>query len=249
MRQMTEEIIFHKVKKDDAVNDILDQIVKDIEDGLLREGDALPTERMMAEQMGVSRPVVREALHALRLLGIIHSIQGGANYITEDFDNCLITPLTLLFRMNRSTVTQVQQLRSSLEMESAFLAAEKCTGADAVELEEYLRKLEQAENDREKASLDREFHLKIASIADNPMIYQGLCASSVLIENMITDIRALVMEKEKSTKGIDQEHRNLVRAITEHNVRDATQRMGEHMLTVTGYVRTIEENHRSHGEA
>ena len=79
MRQMTEEIIFHKVKKDDAVNDILDQIVKDIEDGLLREGDALPTERMMAEQMGVSRPVVREALHALRLLGIIHSIQGGAN--------------------------------------------------------------------------------------------------------------------------------------------------------------------------
>ena len=248
VKQMTEQIVFHKVSKDDAVNDILDQIVKAIEDGQLREGDALPTERKMAEQMGVSRPVVREALHSLRLLGIIHPVQGGANYITDDFNDCMITPLTLLFRMNRSTVTQVQQLRSSLEMECAFLAAEKCTEEDAAELKLYLSRLEQAENDRERASLDRELHLKIASIADNPMIYQVLCASSVLIENMITDIRALIMQKEKSTKGIDQEHRDLVRAITAHDVRDATRRMGEHMWTVTGYVRTIEENHRSQRE-
>ena len=245
---MTEQVVFQKVNKEDAVNDILDQIIKAIEDGLLHEGDVLPTERKMAEQMAVSRPVVREALHSLRLLGIIHSVQGGANYITDDFNQCMITPLTLLFRMNRSTVTQVQQLRSSLEVESASLAAEKCTEEDAAELEWYLKKLDQEENDRERASLDRELHLKIASIADNPMIYQVLCASSVLIENMITDIRALVMQKEKSTKGIDQEHRNLVRAIMSHDTRDARRRMNEHMWTVTGYVRTIEENKRSCGE-
>ena len=70
---MTEQVVFQKVNKEDAVNDILDQIIKAIEDGLLHEGDALPTERKMAEQMAVSRPVVREALHSLRLLGIIHS--------------------------------------------------------------------------------------------------------------------------------------------------------------------------------
>ncbi len=238
---MKTTVIFHEVNKENAIQDILDQIVDAIEHGSLKEGDALPSERSLAETFGVSRPVVREAVHSLRLLGIIRPVQGGANYIADDFDTCMIRPLTLLFRMNRSSVTQVQQLRSSLEAQCAVLAADKCTSVDAAELNLLLAKLESELSDEKRAALDRELHLKIASIADNPMIYQVLCASSTLIENMITDIRAMILQKEKTTQGIDQEHRALVDAIIRHDAADAAQRMFVHMMTITKYVAAIEK--------
>ena len=54
--------MFKEISKERSFGEILNQIIDNIQCGVLKSGDALPAERVMAERMGVSRPVVREAL-------------------------------------------------------------------------------------------------------------------------------------------------------------------------------------------
>ena len=91
--------MFKEIGDERAFNGILNQIIENIQNGNLKAGAALPAERTMAETMGVSRPAVREVLRALELLGIVKSVPGGGNYITEDLDTWLIGPLSILFQI------------------------------------------------------------------------------------------------------------------------------------------------------
>ena len=107
--------MFTKITEERAFDGILAQIIENIRRGELKPGDTLPAERVMAESLGVSRPAVREVLRALELMGIVTTVRGGANYITENMDQWLSAPLALLFQLNNSHVQQVQELRSALE--------------------------------------------------------------------------------------------------------------------------------------
>ena len=111
--------MFRKIEKENPFEEILDQIIENIKEGTLKKGDALPAERNMAEALGVSRPVVREVLRTLALLGIIKTVRGGASYVSENLENSLIEPLSILLRLNNSSVYHNQQLRSALEVEAA----------------------------------------------------------------------------------------------------------------------------------
>ena len=135
--------MFTKITEERAFDGILAQIIENIRRGELKPGDTLPAERVMAESLGVSRPAVREVLRALELMGIVTTVRGGANYITENMDQWLSAPLALLFQLNNSHVQQVQELRSALEQEAALLAAGNCTEKDALDLRSILAQLEE----------------------------------------------------------------------------------------------------------
>ena len=76
---------------------------------------------LTAEMLGVSRPVVREGLKSLKLLGVVTTVHGGGNYVADHLDTCLIRPLSILFALNNSNVLQSQQLRAALERQAAAL--------------------------------------------------------------------------------------------------------------------------------
>jgi len=231
--------MFKEVNKERPFNEILNQIIENIQNGSLKPGDALPAERLMAEKLGVSRPVVREVLRALELLGIITTVHGGANYISEDIENCLIGPLSILFRLNNSSVRQIQQLRAALEGTAAGLAAENCTLVDAAELQLILARLEEEENESVRADLDRDLHIKIGKMAGNPLIFNVMSASTQLTENVIRGIRAYIMQKNHSVREVDEQHRRLVEAIVNHRVSEAEFYMQEHMRTIENYIAEI----------
>lgn len=236
--------MFREINKENAFQEILDQIIENIQNGSLKSGDALPAERTLAEEMKVSRPVVREALRALELLGIITSVRGGANYISKDLEHCLISPLSILFRLNNSSVQEAQQLRAALECKAAALAAEKCTPVDAAELQLILAKLDAEENEKVRADLDRDLHLKIGKMADNPMIFSVLSASSQLTENIISGIRAYIMQKKKSLSDVDEQHQKLVEAIVQKQPDRAAESMSVHMLTIENYIAELWNNEK-----
>lgn len=85
-----------------------------------RRENALPAERILAEEFGISRPALREVLKALSLLGITVSVHGGANYIAADLRSCLTEPLSILFQMYNSKIQDTLQLRGALESKAAF---------------------------------------------------------------------------------------------------------------------------------
>ena len=112
--------MFRKIDKTSTFNDVLKQIIENIQNGELQPGDALPAERILAEEFGISRPALREVLKALSLLGITVSVHGGANYIATDLHSCLTEPLSIIFQMYNSKIQDALQLRGALESKSCF---------------------------------------------------------------------------------------------------------------------------------
>lgn len=235
-------MMFKEINKDRAFDEILNQIIENIQNGNLKGGDALPAERAMAEALGVSRPLVREVLRALEMLGIIKTVRGGANYIAQDLENCMVSPLSILLRLNNSGVTHTQQLRSALEREAALLAARNCTPVDAASLQLIIARLDAAEDERTRADLDRDLHIKIGKMADNPMLFSVMSASAALTENIISGIRDYIMQKKNSHAEVDEQHRRLVDAIVNHREEDAVECMTEHMRTIEAYIEEMKTN-------
>ena len=234
--------MFKEIGEERPFNGILRQIIENIQSGKLKPGAALPAERNMAETMGVSRAALREALRALELLGILKSVPGGGNYITEDLETWLIGPLSVLFQLNNGRIRQNQQLRAALERENAILAAKKCTPLDAAELWMIIARLDAAEDEKERGQLDKELHQKIARIADNPMIFSVLSAADKLTENIISGTRDYIMRKNQSSSAVDDQHRRLVEAIINGDPQEAEKCMSEHMVTVEEYMAEMVED-------
>lgn len=233
--------MFTKIGEERAFDAILGQIIENIQTGELKAGGALPAERSMAESMGVSRPAVREVLRALELLGIVKSVPGGGNYITDRLDTWLIGPLSLMFRLNNGYLKQNQQLRAALERETAILAAKKCTPLDVAELRMILARLDAAEQESDRGELDKQLHQKIAQIADNPMLYSVLTAADQLTESIISGTRSYIMKKKQSAREVDDQHQRLVEAIAAGNVAEAEKCMSEHMETIEKYMEEMQK--------
>lgn len=233
--------MFKEIGDERAFNGILNQIIENIQSGRLKAGDALPAERTMAETMGVSRPAVREVLRALELLGIVEPVPGGGNYIADNLDSWLIGPLSILFKLNNGYLRQNQQLRAALEKEVALLAARKCTPLDGAELLRILTELDNAEDEKQRDELDKELHIKIAKIADNPMIYSVLAAADQLNENLISGTREYIMNKDQDSSVIDEQHHRLVEAIINNDEQNAEQCMREHMELTEEYTEEMQQ--------
>ena len=241
--------MFTKIGEERAFDAILGQIIENIQNGELKAGDGLPAERTMAENMGVSRPAVREVLRALELLGIVKSVPGGGNYITDNLDTWLIGPLSIMFRLNNGYLKQNQQLRAALERETAILAAKNCTPLDAAELRMILARMDVAATEGDKGELDKQLHQKIAKIADNPMLYSVLTAADQLTESIISGTRSYIMKKRQSASDVDEQHQRLVEAIANGDAAEAQRCMSEHMETIEKYMEEMQKETESERSA
>ena len=233
--------MFRKIDRTNTFNDVLKQIIEQIQTGELKPGDALPAERILAEELGISRPALREVLKALSLLGITVSVHGGANYIATDLSSCLTGPLSIIFQMYNSKIQDAVSLRGALETKAAYLASQNCSQLDAAELQLIIAKLDSTDDETLRSDLDRDLHFKIAQIADNPLIFSVMNASSQLTENMIVGIRSHFMQKDEDSPEIDSQHTRLVAAITANNPSLAEQIMSEHMQTIERLLKEITE--------
>ena len=77
--------MFKPVKNMKVYEQVVDQIKEMVRVGKIKKGDKLPTERVMAEELQVSRTSIREAMRALEVVGLIESRQGAGNYIREAY--------------------------------------------------------------------------------------------------------------------------------------------------------------------
>ena len=229
--------MFEPIIQGKSSDDVVNQIVKNIQNGTFQPGDALPTERRLAEMLGVSRPVVREGLKSLKLLGVVTTVHG--NYIADHLDTCLIRPLSILFALNNSNVLQSQQLRAALERQAAALAAHNCTALNAATLRLILEQLDAVSDEQEMNRLDRTLHLTIAKIAANPLIYSMLSASGLLTDTIIAKIRTGIQNEPDSFRESDSQHRAIVEAVASHDAEGAEQAMRIHMASVEQYIRRL----------
>lgn len=123
------------LQKRTLAQQVADSIKQSVLDGELTAGEALPTEPELAEQFGVSRAVVRDAVRLLSALGLVDVRHGRGMYITEPSTDALAESLFIALRRNGASVWDVEELQQLLLPDIIAFAAERATDEEIAELE------------------------------------------------------------------------------------------------------------------
>ncbi|MET9516234.1 GntR family transcriptional regulator [Streptomyces sp. NPDC002994] len=142
------------------VDNVVDQLRAQLAEGEWAVGHRIPTEHDLAEQLGVGRNTVREAVRVLVHAGLLESRQGNGTFVRSAAD-----PAAVLRGMRHAGVLDVLELRVALEAEAARLAAVRRDEADLRALRHALTDLHE-QGDR-AADADLAFHLGVVEATHN----------------------------------------------------------------------------------
>lgn len=164
--------MIQKVKRDTLSEQVTQGLIDFIDDQDLTPGDNLPSESQLAEDFGVSRPVIREALKTLQGEGIIEIVT-GRNAVIKPVSSAMLRKFFERAIVLKSTSFQdLIEVRRGLEIQSVLLSATRRTENDIATLKDILQQMRQHMNQPEAfAEQDVQFHLAIASASQNPMIF------------------------------------------------------------------------------
>lgn len=225
--------MFNNITSKKIYEQVIEQIQEKIFYGEFKNGDKLPSERELSEQMGVSRTSIREALRVLETMGVVESRQGEGNFICSNVNKSLIEPLSLIFKLNNGNWEDVIELRQALELETVKFASKRVTKEEADEMKFIINKMEEEINNQNRneilVNLDQKFHNKIASISKNYLIECLFLTSSNLFEEFIDDARRKIVNKYSDERVLLNQHKEIYNAIISNDSNLAYKKMEEHM--------------------
>lgn len=152
---------------------IVEQVISAIKKGEYKVGDKLPSERKIAEEMGVSRPSVREALSALQIVGILESRHGDGTYIKKSGQDANLETQALSILKEDEDPYTIWEARETLECGFIKLAVENANSKDINRMHEAMDDMiKSVESGEYKGyfNSDQNFHLAIAEATHNPYL-------------------------------------------------------------------------------
>ena len=217
--------MFKQVKSQNLSEVVVNEIISLMEIGQLKPGDKLPAENIFAEQLGVSRGILREALTILQFQGFISRKPKDGTYIRE-LEEYEKASTSVIESLKNATYMDLIELREALELRTVELAVERGKDSDIQAIVDYINSVNP--EDKNYSIIDYNFHLKIAELSKN-----------LLLSNFIESYYDLIRELgEKSNKNIERrqeiikEHKALIIAIAERNKEAAREALSFHLRKV-----------------
>src|SRR5438876_1496325 len=209
--------------------------VRDLIDrGTLGPGARLPPERDLARQVGVSRPTVRAGLRTLAALGVVRSRRGSGTYIPEGPPTLGAEALSFLAALHKFTIEDVYEVRRSLEVGAAGLAAERASSDHLATLAEEVTGLFASLTERQVFLVhDINFHRSIAAASGNP-----------IVASLVEMVSLLYYERRRATaeRAVDRDlrdaadsHRQIYQAVRARDVDAARRAMNDHLTRSRSY--------------
>ncbi|AVQ33557.1 FadR family transcriptional regulator [Staphylococcus muscae] len=220
-----------KISRPKIYEQIANRLIEQIESGVLKEGERLPSIQKLAEDFGVSNASVREALNALRIIGLIEMKHGYGTFVKQktpqlfDFITQSLTP---------KRVKEILELREVVELSTAQFAAERRTDAMLEEMEHALSDMRNAIQTGESGEeADLRFHLAIAKASDNQLLYELLHNISDLIQQTMKGTRHIYLyNRQKTMERLFHEHTAILEAIQQQDGETAMKNMACHLAEV-----------------
>jgi len=159
-----------RLSKISTASAVVNYIKKRIEDGQLKPGEKLPSERLLQQELAVSRFTLREALARLGALGIIKTIHGKGTIVAREVNSATLADVFIPLFVNQSIkdVVDFFEARLLIESEAAVLSARRRTDEDLRRFEEILAESRRALDDPNRyGELDFHFHMQIAQSSGN----------------------------------------------------------------------------------
>ena len=191
-------------------------------------GDRLPPERVLVEQLGVSRTVVREALNLLEARGLIRIEHGRGAVVSANGAYALHKNLSFLLRTESGTLWELMEMRKALEVEVAGLAAERATAEDIATMRAKLDRMrEKIDAPEGYVDADVEFHDLLARSARNRVF---LMMMEPIVDLLLAS-RRLTGSKEANAKRALRAHEAILKKVEAKDVEGARIEMRKHMMT------------------
>lgn len=210
------------------------QIVQQIEDSVqksvLKPGDQLPAERELAQQFGVSRTAVREAIKTLHEKGLVEALPGRGTFITSGTSNSMRQSLDRILRTGEPGGTAwLVEFREILEPEIAALAAARAGELDLAAMRDAVHVMDSSQRDLEAyIEADLDFHLALAEAAANPLILS-------LIDSIVGLLREQRMQIFNTAGGPARgqaHHKRILDAVERGDAQGAREAMRLHLRQV-----------------
>jgi GntR family transcriptional repressor for pyruvate dehydrogenase complex len=197
-----------------------------IASGELGPGQALPSERKLAEQFRVGRTVIREAIRQLEVSGLVESRHGGGNYVREVTVEHLVAPIATVLNGMVHLREELVDARLLFEPQMARAAATRATPEDLRGLEDIIRRQEErVANGRSGAEEDAEFHDLLARATRNTVVERIMEVIDGLLEDSQARLFRSVERSEISLEG----NRRIFEAVVRHDQEAAQEAMVEHL--------------------
>jgi DNA-binding FadR family transcriptional regulator len=207
-----------------------------IADGILQEGVQLPSERVLAERLEVSRPTLREAKQILTSKGLLKSQQGGGTYVTSALNSSISDPLMNLLKERPEFKFDILELRHTLDSEAAFLAASRATDLEKDKIKEKYDIMVELHLKREdhvaSALADINFHLSITEASHNiALLHITRSIYDVLLTSIENNLKYLYTIK-GIEKSLTSQHKLILDSINIGDSEAAKSAAKTHMTFV-----------------
>lgn len=194
----------------------------------LEPGDPLPSENALAQETGVSRAVVREALRSMAALRLIDIGNGRRARVSEIDHAALALLLDHVVHTNQITVQQILDVRRTVEMRSVALAALRRSDEEAAAIQGLAAAMRsEIENLDNAMEHDIAFHEAIAAASRNPM-FALIVGSFHVVTRQTWRIGWAARASERERLDSVECHEAIGRAIANRDPREAEARMREH---------------------
>lgn len=214
---------------------LTDQAVELLEafilDQALPPGALLPSQGALAEQLGVSRLVIREATRTLEARGLLESAQGRRLAVAAPSPAALSHLLDLAIRRDGEALLDLIDVRLAIEVHAARLAAERATDDDIETMEAAIVAMDELQDEDPDAlvRVDLDFHFGLVRAARNDLL-------RVLVEALAEPLRASRVQSFRGLRnrglGIDfvaAAHRRILGALRARDPERAARAMAEHL--------------------
>ena len=212
---------------------ITNQLKQNILDGKHLPGSKLPSVRLLSEQLGVGQSAVREALSALKTMGLITIRQGEGTFVNEYDPNEISLSIESIALMSPQHIRSLLELRIIIETGASRLAAQRHS---AENLQQLQLTLEEMQQDIASSALgetaDWEFHYEVARASQNPFLVSLMDSIGEKIQTALAASRQALFQIVGEPDLLLLQHRAIVAAIAKREGQAAERAMREHLLHV-----------------
>lgn len=221
-----------------------DVLADDLRERILRgdfpEGTALPPERELVTQTGMSRTTVREALRILEVQGLVHIKTGraGGAFVQRPGEESIASTVSLLIRGRQVLIADLMETREAIEPACARLAALYREEADIEALDRANTAIAADGSLAVFLQANVDWHVAVASASHNELLSGFMGALSRAIYTA-TDNRGFVDAEVRRTTA--QAHRSITEAIKKRDPDAAVRRMQRHVHAYVEAVMEVED--------
>lgn len=205
--------------------------------GRIRPGERLPSERELAAALSVGRSAVREALSALKLLGVLEVRPGGGHYLRGIASELLPKVIEWGLLLGEKQPLDLLEARAALEVRAAYLAAQRHERETIDALRQHFHQIEDHTDGgaAELAEGDLAFHETLVGASENIVLLEVWFSLRALLRVWITRVAS----HQEGTWKFRSEHAAILRAIEAGKPLAAAEAMHAHMDGATRRLREV----------